>query len=94
MEELKVDKAEMSANIQRRLRRIEGQLKGIQRMLDQDSCCIDVLVQISAVRAAISKVGVMIVENHVKECLTDALTGDNKEKKLDELVGVLNNFLK
>jgi len=94
MEEISTGKKEMSENIQRRLRRIEGQLKGIQRMMDQDACCMDVLVQISAVRAAISKVGVMIVENHVKECLAEALTGDNKDKKLDQLVGVLTSFLK
>lgn len=94
MEELRETRDERVANIQRRLRRIEGQLKGIQKMLDQESCCSDILVQISAVRAAISKVGVLIMENHVKECVAGALTGENKEEKLDELVSVLSKFLK
>lgn len=94
METINLDKKEMAENIQRRLRRIEGQIKGIQRMMDQDVCCTDMLVQISAVRAAISKVGVMMIENHTKKCLAEALTGENKDQKLDELVSVLNNFLK
>lgn len=94
MEELRETRDERVANIQRRLRRIEGQLKGIQKMLDQESCCSDILVQISAVRAAISKVGVLIMENHVKECVAGALTGENKEEKIDELVSVLSKFLK
>jgi len=88
------EKKKLAENIQRRLRRIEGQLKGIERMMENDACCMDVLVQIAAVRAAISKVGVLIMENHIKECLAEALTGENKEQKLDELIGVLNNFLK
>lgn len=94
MEEISPEKKELNAGIQRRLNRIAGQIKGIQRMLDQKTYCMDVLVQIAAVRAAISKVGVMIIENHVKECLAEALTGENKEEKLDELVAVLNNFIK
>jgi len=94
MQEISLEKKESAENIQRRLRRIEGQLKGIQRILDQDACCMDVLVQISAVRAAISKVGVMIFENHSKKCLTEALLGENKEQKLEELISVLNSYIK
>lgn len=83
-------------NIRRRLRRIEGQLKGIERMIDQDSCCMDLLVQISAVRAATSKVGIMILENHVKRCLKESLEGDTKDKDqtFEELMKALGNFIK
>ncbi len=94
MEEINPEKKEKIANIQRRLRRIEGQLKGIQKMLEKDVCCSDVLVQIAAVRAAVTKVGVLIMENHIKECVAGALEGDNKEEKLDELITVLNSFMK
>jgi len=83
-------------SINRRLKRIEGQIRGIQRMLNEDACCMDVLVQISAVRAAVSKVGVMIFENHAKKCLTESLRGEdnNSERLLADLVNVMNNFIK
>lgn len=90
------DKKPEIDSIKRRLRRIEGQVKGIQRMLDHDACCMDLLIQISAVRAATAKVGMLIFENHVKGCLSEALTGDNKNQQdtLDELMKVMNNFVK
>ncbi len=81
-------------NIKRRLSRIEGQLKGIQRMIDNDACCVDILVQISAVRAAISKVGVLIMESHVKKCLHQAIREENSEETLDELMTIISNFIK
>lgn len=88
--------AEKVATIKRRLKRIEGQLRGIQRMLDEDACCLDVLVQIAAVRAAISKVGIIIFENHTRKCLTQTLQGEDidREKVLADLVNVMNNFIK
>lgn len=94
MQDNQKKRAEQTESIKRRLRRIEGQLKGIERMIDQDACCMDILIQISAVRAAISKVGVILVDNHIKGCLIQALEGENKEKTLDELMNVLSNFIK
>lgn len=94
MEEQDKARVERVANIRRRLSRIEGQLKGIQRMVEQDTYCSDILIQVSAVRAAISKVGVLIMENHIKECVAEALTGENKDEKLDELVNVVTKFIK
>lgn len=90
------EKQDLRSNIKRRLRRIEGQMKGIERMIDQDACCMDVLIQISAVRAATTKVGMMILENHINCCLYETLESDNKNTKetLDELLKVMNNFIK
>ena len=89
-------KGEQKSNFQRRLRRIEGQLRGIQRMIEEDACCMDILVQISAIRAAVSKVGVLIIENHLHECLTKAVEGEAKDRgrALHDLVEVINKFIK
>lgn len=83
-------------NIQKRLRRIEGQVKGLQRMIDKDACCMDILIQVSAVRAATNKVGLMILENHMQCCLGHALKGKNndEQEKLQELIKVIDNFIK
>ncbi|MDD2401188.1 MAG: metal-sensitive transcriptional regulator [Clostridia bacterium] len=89
-----MDKDDLTANIKRRLRKIEGQVKGIERMLDKDSCCMDVLVQISAVRAATSKVGVMILDNYAKECLSETFHEKESKEKLEELMKVITNFIK
>jgi len=86
----------LEESIKKRLRRIEGQVKGIQRMIDEDACCMDILVQISAIRAAVAKVGVMIFENHAKKCLFQSLEGDPKDREavLADLLQVMSNFLK
>ncbi len=76
-----------------RLRRIEGQVKGIEKMVDSEACCKDVLVQIAAVRAAINKVGGLLVENYAKSCLlTDDIEENNKN--VEQLVSTLLTFLK
>jgi DNA-binding FrmR family transcriptional regulator len=80
-------------DIQVRLRRIEGQVKGIEKMMEGNICCKDVLVQVAAVRAAINKVGALILQNYANECM-----GDEKnsayEAKIDELVATLTMFMK
>lgn len=74
-----------------RLRRIEGQVKGIQRMVEKDTCCRDVLTQISAIRAAINKVGVLMVENYARNCIG---MKEDDEQALDQLIKTLNSFIK
>ncbi|HHV65846.1 MAG TPA: metal-sensitive transcriptional regulator [Peptococcaceae bacterium] len=87
------NQAELKNDILLRLKRIEGQVKGLQRMLEEDKCCSDILVQVAAVRAAINKVGIMIFEQHSKMCLKDALKTENMQA-LDDLIEVLNRFIK
>jgi len=77
-----------------RLKKIEGQVKGIQRMIDENKCCVDVLIQIAAIRAAINKVGILVFENHTRECLTKALNENQEEKMIDELINVMIKFTK
>jgi len=79
-----------------RLKRIEGQVRGIQRMLEDDAYCVDVLNQISAVISASEKVGLKVLETHVRGCVAEALSsGDSVdgEEKINELTSVLKTFL-
>lgn len=78
-----------------RLKRIAGQVAGIQRMLDEDRYCIDVLVQITAVQAALLETGRVILAGHVETCLTEALKSRGqreRRKKIDELMDAFSRF--
>jgi DNA-binding FrmR family transcriptional regulator len=68
---------EYKMDIGKRLNRIEGQVKGIRRMIEEDKNCVEVLTQIAAVRAAINKVGGIVLEKHSKTCMQTALLSDN-----------------
>ncbi|MHB1505842.1 MAG: metal-sensitive transcriptional regulator [Sulfobacillus sp.] len=75
-----------------RLRRIEGQVRGIQRMVDEDRYCVDILIQIAAVKAAVDKVASGLLEGHVRGCVAKAITeghGDQAVSELMEVVGKL-----
>ncbi len=85
---------EQKENIIRRLRKIEGQVKGLQRMVDNEKYCVDILIQVAAVRAAINKVGVMIFENHSRECLLKAVEEKDQDESIEELITVLAKFIK
>ena len=97
MEEKKLSKANDKDALIRRLKRIEGQVKGIQKMVDEERYCVDVLVQISAIRSAINKVGTIILENHVKGCVSQSLkNGDDEstEVMINELISTIDKFTK
>ena len=77
-----------------RLRKIEGQVRGIHRMVEEDSYCVDVLTQISAVISGMEKVGVRLLRGHIQGCVRDALeAGDKGDEKVDELVRVVERFV-
>lgn len=76
-----------------RLRRIEGQVKGIHGMIEKNVCCPDVLVQIAAIRAAINKVGGMIIEDYARNCM--GVPHDSEaEEGLEQLIKTINTFMK
>jgi len=77
-----------------RLKRIEGQVKGIQRMIKEEKFCFDVLTQVAAVRAAMDKVGLIILENHTRNCIIESLNTEQREEKLEELIDVIMRFVK
>jgi len=63
-----------------RLRRIEGQVRGLQRMVDEDSYCIDILTQVSAVTKALQSVAVGLLDEHIRHCVSDAARGDDSDR--------------
>jgi len=74
------------AEVQRRLRRIEGQLRGLQRMVDEDAYCIDVLTQIAAATKALQAVALELLGDHLDHCVRDAINqgGPNADAKVAE----------
>ena len=79
----------------KRLRRVEGQVGGLLRMIENDRYCVDVLTQINAVRAALHKVEETILRDHVSDCVADAFAaGDAMEQrhKVEELIGTIGRM--
>lgn len=85
-----VDPAIKSRN-QNRLRRIEGQIRGIQKMIDEDRYCADIMVQISSVHEALRAVGRELMRNHLRHCATAAIRSGEKEASAmyDEIVDLM-----
>ncbi|NLM97571.1 MAG: metal-sensitive transcriptional regulator [Halanaerobiaceae bacterium] len=79
-------------NLSTRLKKIEGQIRGIQRMIDEEKYCADILTQISAVRGALKKVGLMILDRHTHGCVKRAIKNEEGDRIIDELMTVLTKF--
>jgi DNA-binding FrmR family transcriptional regulator len=77
-----------------RLKRIEGQLRGIQKMVTDDKYCVDILIQISSVQGATQRVGNLILEDHIKGCVREAVENDEGDKSINELVDIIQRFTK
>ena len=69
----------------KRLRRIEGQVRGLQRLIDEDAYCIDVLTQVSAATKALQSVSVGLLDEHVRHCVREAAVGDDPQRA-DEMI--------
>lgn len=79
--------------LSRRLKRIIGQLNGIDKMINDDMPCPDVLIQINAAKSAIHKVGQIVLEGHINHCVRDSIKqNDNSDKMLDELTTAIEHF--
>jgi CsoR family transcriptional regulator, copper-sensing transcriptional repressor len=79
-----------------RLRRIEGQVRGLQRMVDEDAYCVDILTQVAAVQTALEQVAVNVLDAHVRGCVAGAVQdgGADADEKLDELMTAVRRFAK
>ncbi|MBP2651988.1 MAG: transcriptional regulator [Firmicutes bacterium] len=75
------------------IKRIEGQVRGIQRMVDEDRYCIDILIQVQAARAALTQVGLSILEAHAKGCVVNAIEQGDLAI-VDELMDTVKKFVK
>lgn len=75
-----------------RLKRIEGQVRGIQRMIDEDKYCVDILTQVNAVRGALKKVGLILLDKHTHGCVQRAIKNNEGDAMINELMDVLTKF--
>lgn len=78
-----------------RLRRIEGQVQGIQRMVEEDKYCVDILLQLTAVQGAVEQVQKLLLGQHLESCLAEAVRSSNardRQRKMDELLEVFSRF--
>jgi len=76
-----------------RLRRIEGQVRGLQRMVHEDQYCIDILTQINSVSAALKAVGVGLLDDHVRHCVRESIEHHEGDEKIEELVSAVARFV-
>lgn len=76
-----------------RLKRIEGQVRGVQNMVENDSYCIDILTQVSAITAALNSFNKVLLANHIRTCVADDIRA-GKDETVDELVTALQKLMK
>ena len=88
-------KARHKRQLQIRLRRIEGQARGLQRMVEEDAYCVDILTQISSIVSASEKVALILLEDHVEHCVREAIEdGEKTDEKAAELAAAVERFLR
>jgi len=93
---LKPGYGDNKAAVQRRLRRIEGQVRGLQRMVDEDKYCINILEQISAVNKALQSVALELLNDHLAHCVADAVSsgGDESTAKIAEASAAIGRLVR
>jgi DNA-binding FrmR family transcriptional regulator len=80
--------------LQTRLRRIEGQVRGVARMIDQDKYCVDVVTQVAAIQAALDKVSLGLLDGHIRGCVRDEIQAGGGDAKVDELLQVMDRVMR
>lgn len=84
-----------NSKLTNRLHRIAGQVSGVERMIEENANCVEILTQIAAASGALGKVGHIVLENHIKSCVADAMrSGSTKlrDQKLDELIELFRKY--
>lgn len=77
-----------------RMRKVEGQAKGIQRMIEEDRYCIDIVQQLTALSSAIDEVSLLILENHIDGCVADAIREEHGESHIKELMETIRKAIR
>lgn len=80
--------------VTRLLKTAKGQINGILKMIEEDRYCIDISNQIMATQAVLKRANKEIIGEHMKHCVHDALSGDDADKKIEEMIGVIDQLLK
>ena len=81
-----------SAALSKRLRRIEGQVRGVGKMIDDDRYCIDILTQVSAVQSALDALALHLLEHHLHGCVQGAIRSGDGDRAIEEALGVIRKF--
>jgi len=84
---------EETTKIVNRLKSIEGHVRGVEKMVEDGTYCIDIVTQINAIQAALNKVSGLVLDRHLHTCVTTAIRGDDpneRERVIDEIMGVFN----
>ena len=79
--------------LQKRLKRVEGQVRGVEKMVEEDRYCIDVLTQISAIQAALDKVALGLLDDHARHCVVDAPDGV-RDERTEELMAAVARLMR
>lgn len=79
-------------DLQDRLRRIEGQVRGLHRMIEEDTYCIDILTQLNSAVAALRSVGMGLLDAHVRHCVRDSIEQGDGDEKVEELMAAVARF--
>jgi CsoR family transcriptional regulator, copper-sensing transcriptional repressor len=88
-------KAKDKHQLQNRLRRIEGQMRGVQRMVDEEAYCVEILTQIASIVSASEKVALIVLEDHVEHCVREAIEdGQKADEKVAELAAAVERFVR
>jgi DNA-binding FrmR family transcriptional regulator len=82
------------AQVQSRLKRIEGQVRGVQKMVDEERYCIDVLTQVGAVKAALDGVALLLLQEHTEHCVVEAIQAGDGSQKVRELNDAVERLIK
>lgn len=86
--------AKHKQHVQRRLQKVEGQVRGLQKMVEEDRYCIDVLTQVSAVKSALESVALLLLADHTEHCVAEAIRAGDGGAKVKELNGAVERLVK
>lgn len=76
------------------LKTIEGQVRGVSKMVEEGRYCVDILVQLAAIKARVNKIGLSLIESHTRGCVAMAIKGGQGDESIEELVDVISKFVK
>ncbi len=79
--------------LQKRLARVEGQVRGVAKMVEEDRYCIDVVTQINAIQAALDKISLGLLDGHARVCIAEDRARDDRDESVDELMGAVGRLL-
>lgn len=85
--------ADQRDRLRKRVHRLEGQVRGVGRMIEEDRYCIDIVNQLSAVQSAARQLSLQLLDSHVRHCVVEAVESDNAEPKVSELIATIGRAL-